>query len=453
MTALKLLSYQFVTASLRLIAEVLGLGQFGGTVEPPQMPPQGLVAEYTFETNANSTASVVVGEAPPRFHHGTLQGNATITAPGIVGAGKLSLDGTGDFVQIAGHADLAPASQFVVFAKIRPTACAGRQELYSAGDSIGFFVDETCRLAGFYFNGSSWIEAKTTLPVSIPGQVAHVAFGKSQEAVGQSDGLRLWVQGAQAHFMPTTGTISYTLGPNVIIGAHGNGGGSYFAGEIDSVRFYANVPPTQDGVTNDFSEQVPVAGLTMTHTHFTQAHAPEGTFLSSLDSDLSQRDNVPFGIRVAIEDARAAGSTALTEFFPLYCCKLPGCETATNWHEITNNTAALGINILNPDNAVNMGDSTQIRLPRGSMRAVQGRIVADVVDKNQKTTLAPGDHTEWEYRLRPRAPAQAGDQYQCRPHRQNGAPMDEYANVKTITLTPAVGAMSLQGGRVGGIRQ
>ncbi len=72
-----------------------------------------------------------------------------------------------------------------------------------------------------------------------------------------------------------TGTIAYTLDPNVMIGQHGNGGGSYFHGTLDSVRFYANVPPTQDGVENDCLEQVPQGGLAMTHTQFGPANVAE----------------------------------------------------------------------------------------------------------------------------------------------------------------------------------
>lgn len=89
----------------------------------------------------------------------------------------------------------------------------------------------------------------------------------------------------------------------MLIGAHGNGGGSYFNGKLDSVRFYANVPPTQDGVTNDFTEQVPQLGLAMTNTQWEVANQPEGTFFKEgLNVPLAHRLGTPLRIRFSIQN-------------------------------------------------------------------------------------------------------------------------------------------------------
>ena len=173
--------------------------------------------------------------------------------------------------------------------------------------------------------------------------------------------LRVGVDTATLNTVPVTGTITYTLGGNLVIGKHGNGAGSYTCptGRIDQVRLF-DTELTPTAILNLYNEQVPTAGLSVTHMGWFAANAPEGVAVGATDTNLNQLINAPLGVRWSIHKADAG---TLTEYFRPFCRVLSTLGAVMlDWTEITNSFGSTGIRFY-ADSTVTTGTPTSVRLP------------------------------------------------------------------------------------------
>ena len=96
---------------------------------------------------------------------------------------------------------------------------------------------------------------------------------------------------------------------------------------------------------------------------------------------------------------------------------------------LTNTFGTVGAKIaLSP--FVNMGDTVvyPTSWPTGGQTVVDGRVVADVIDTSQKTTIPHGGVTAWRYVMGFGSPAVATDVFTCRVVRENGSAMTHYGD-------------------------
>jgi len=185
----------------------------------------GLIGHYEFNGNANDTS---VGPT----QHGTLNGNATIITDGSRGE-VLSLDGSDDFVQIAGLMDEPANLTLSAWINASGVDISGAGIL-SMGGSPALSLRSDGTLVGLYKSGGTNYRI-----VSIESMVGtgwrHVAL--SIDTVGQN--LTVFVDGSAIDSISAPVPIEYDQNPATIIGLKGDGGPDYdFEGLIDDVRIY-----------------------------------------------------------------------------------------------------------------------------------------------------------------------------------------------------------------------
>jgi hypothetical protein len=163
--------------------------------------------------------------------------------PGRVG-GAIQLDGAADFVDVPGAASNSPASAVAAGAFVlmssppssTPDSTCGLtgQEVISRGDSYALEARPDGNVRFFIYDTTgSWDVVDSSSANVADGSFHHVLGQKTDTA------LEVYVDGALAGSAPFSGTIAYTLGPDLLIGRHGNGCDRFFAGTIDEATVYA----------------------------------------------------------------------------------------------------------------------------------------------------------------------------------------------------------------------
>lgn len=197
----------------------------------------GLVAYYKFDDDhTGTTAADSAGTAS----------NGTLSADSKV----LSLDGTGDYLEVGNPSSIDFAAAITVEAWIKTSNTSGSQTIVgkSANGSWASGGKQLSLLANgkLVFNefGGSLITGTTAIN---DGQWHHVAMTISEG--GSSDVLKLYVDGVLETISAGTGagTQSATIDRVADNGAHlvkvgsADGAGQFFNGQINDVRFWSDV--------------------------------------------------------------------------------------------------------------------------------------------------------------------------------------------------------------------
>ena len=201
----------------------------------------GLTGHWTFDSNANDSSG--------NSYNGTLTGDASVDTTDTtdqVGAGKLSLDGTGDYVDLDAHvSNFSSLTEGTISAWIKTTGVDGT--IFSISDTAvsssyaSLAIDNSGQLEFFVSNnGTDLLELRSTTTIN-DGAWHHVAI-----SVGTS-GNALYIDGQLASVTYDTGSSSTTSFFDDISGLDSmnigrnetSGGGSlYFNGLMDDVRVY-----------------------------------------------------------------------------------------------------------------------------------------------------------------------------------------------------------------------
>jgi hypothetical protein len=244
------------------------------------------------------------------------------------------------------------------------------------------------------------------------------------EALGCSyDGtnLRLW-RGASGSSAPLNVGQALSYGGSEVLAVGGVAPDKYCAVRADNVRFF-DQPFDTASWQNIVNEVVPSGDVYTSHMRY-YADAAEGSPLAAVDTNLTVLPGVIVGMRFAIHNT-AAG---ITEYFPLWCSR-----NASAFVNVTNSFGSLGLRIANSA-FVNMGQATSVLLPLDTFTGIPGRFVADTINTSLQTTIAPSQHSEWEYRIETGFPATGGDFFVCVPRRESDAVFNAYTNLMTLTL-------------------
>ncbi len=166
---------------------------------------------------------------------GTLNGDATVVTDGTRGD-VLSLDGTGDYVEIAGT--LSNPTNVTLSAWVKySSAPANGGEVISIGNDIALRVDDwTQGVTGFFWDGTTHQFVGSNVSLA-DNSWHHIAFSFDDGANTQS----LYIDGTLVASGNFTSSITYTgWFPQTTIGTHADLGDSSFdfSGLIDDARIY-----------------------------------------------------------------------------------------------------------------------------------------------------------------------------------------------------------------------
>ncbi len=203
----------------------------------------GLVGNWTFDADATDSSG--------NSNDGTLSGDAAIDttdATDIVGQGKLSLDGTDDYVDLTAHtASFSGLSEGTISAWVNLSA-SGSRTIFDIGDGasftnyLSFFVSNGQLSVTIVDGGSTVLDVVSSATIN-DGTWHHVAFNAS------SSGNQLFIDGQQliggalTYNTGSSGTTTFINDLNTVtnttIGAYQDGGiNGEFQGLLDDVRIY-----------------------------------------------------------------------------------------------------------------------------------------------------------------------------------------------------------------------
>ena len=211
---------------------------------PP--PPTGLVAAWSFNAGAGTTAADATGKG----HTGTISG-AAWSAAGKNG-GALSFDGINDWVTVADANDLDLTNGMTLSAWVRPSGAGADWQTVVLKESPGFMVyalyadTDTNRPSGHVVIGGD-LDVRGT---------AQLAANTWTHLAATFDGanLRLYVNGALVATRAVAGSMSASTG---VLRIGGNATwGEWFGGLVDDVRVY-NRALSQTEI--QFDQATPVA--------------------------------------------------------------------------------------------------------------------------------------------------------------------------------------------------
>ncbi|MEL6106198.1 MAG: LamG-like jellyroll fold domain-containing protein [Planctomycetota bacterium] len=191
-----------------------------------------LDAHYTFESGSVS-GSTVSDQSAGAAYDATLFGNATIVNDAERGD-VLSLDGTGDYAQIAGL--IGQPANVTLSGWINATGIDTLGGvLLSMGSTPALYLNASGRLEGYYESGGTdnFIQSQESL---LGTGWRHVAV--SMDATNST--MTLYLDGVAVETVSTVGPIDYDNDPDTYIGRAGDGGTGYdFQGLIDDARVYS----------------------------------------------------------------------------------------------------------------------------------------------------------------------------------------------------------------------
>jgi glucose/arabinose dehydrogenase/chitodextrinase len=218
------------------------------TIASPPPPPPSLVAAYSFDEGAGTTAGDLSGNA----NNGTVNG-AGWTA-GRFGQG-LSFDGVNDRVQVPDSTSLDLTTGMTMEAWVRPTALDNKWKtvLFKHRDN-----NATNMMYVLYGNRNTRVpntEITNGTAVRAANGAAQLPLNTWSHLASTYDGatLRLFVNGAQVGSLATAGAISVSNG-ELWIGGN-NVWPEFFAGLIDEVRIYNRALSAAE-ITTDMNTSV-----------------------------------------------------------------------------------------------------------------------------------------------------------------------------------------------------
>jgi len=195
-----------------------GTGGVGGCVTPPtsqecSLPPQGLAAWWTFDTDGGAVQSGL---------DGALMGGATAGASGLVD-GALSLDGVDDFVEVDDSPALTTPSGLTLDAWVNPTTFTNDGAIVSKYNSsvgvaevswyLGHFGDGRLRLTVCEAWPANCTAVDTVAKVLSEG-CWHFVAATFDATKAEEDQAKIYVDGAKVVSSPnpdvneTVGSIS-----------------------------------------------------------------------------------------------------------------------------------------------------------------------------------------------------------------------------------------------------
>ncbi|MFK7966563.1 MAG: LamG-like jellyroll fold domain-containing protein, partial [Burkholderiaceae bacterium] len=198
-----------------------------------------LVGQYTFES-ATVAGSVVGDVSAGLAQNGTLNGDAAISYDAERGD-VLSLDGTGDFMQITGLMGNPANATLSAWINADGVDTNGAVVI-SMGESPVLYLQADGSLIGYYESGGT-----NNTVVSAESFVGtgwrHVAV--SIDATNST--MSLYVDGVEIQTSVTVGAIEYDNSPDTYIGRSGTGGTGFdFSGQIDNARIYSRALSTEE---------------------------------------------------------------------------------------------------------------------------------------------------------------------------------------------------------------
>jgi parallel beta-helix repeat protein len=405
----------------------VGAYEFVPAEPPPQPPPPGLQVEL----KGNGTSADTSGKGhDAALINGTLANGTPILA----GYTSFVFDGVNDHMTIPENIAFRPTDKLCISVWNDSTG-SNYAYFWDVGGSYGFWHDPNGGVHGYIVTSTGLIGAQSGGGVDVRTGPHHLVF--TRDAAGA---LRLYFDKSQVGFTASEGTISYTGTPTIYIGRNGLGAQEFYTGRMGHVRFY-NDECTPQAVAQLYAEDVSVANTAMTHMQLARAHAAqtEANLVGVPDSD--QALVVTDVVDLLFTITRTGAQTVL--HYPLECAVDGGTFTG-----VTNAFDGLGVKITT-NSVLNMGDSTVVplpaNLPLGGLTPVAGRVVADTIDTNVKTTLNTGEATQWRYTLAFDG-SLAGKTAQCRPGN-----VDTYMNVKTLSLLAPPSARAVEGGQWRGV--
>jgi parallel beta-helix repeat protein len=403
----------------------IGAYEFGAA-PPPQPDPAGLVGWW--KANGDATDSSGFGR------HAVMTGGATATGAPLVndGGSSFTLDGVNAEITVTstgiGNTTLRPSnlgiSLWMQASSVPGGVCRAVVMGTGAvgfGYAVGWGADG---LAFFWINNGSTAAMATG---TVLNNAIHHLAASYDGAV-----MRLWVDNAQVASFATTEVIGYSGSETLYIGGSA---GVRCSGLIDQVRIY-DTPLTATAVANLFAEgpAVPQSSFSVTHQRLARANLAEGNWLTATDASTSVFLDMPVGWRSAIHYV-GAPPTPASECFPLFC-RVFHAGAWGAWTQVGDTLGALGIRY-HSDTAVAQGAATTALLPLDSFTPIAGAfLAAPFTATSCRVSMTDVRHSEFEARIAFGAPLVAGDQVQCRPHRESGADFgaDKYVTQITVTL-------------------
>ena len=209
-----------------------------GKIKPAGIqPPEGMVGWWPGDGNASD---IMDG------NHGTLSGDATATADGIVGQ-AFSFDGTGDLVIVPDSADLNILGDFTVDVWARRTVLGGgyRYMVVKGAGSIAGSDVPTAYALGFTPDNNLWglFERADASNINITGPTVADQLFHHYAYVRIGNTHKLFMDGDEVKSEIFTGSAGDTSGLPLVIGALRNesdptGFNAHFGGVIDEVEIF-----------------------------------------------------------------------------------------------------------------------------------------------------------------------------------------------------------------------
>jgi hypothetical protein len=187
----------------------------------------GLAARWKFD----ETSGTVAADSSGWGRNGTVTGTAVWTT----GKQNNSIQLNGATYVSANAAGITAKNVTLAAWANLTSADSDGAEVISLGDRLFIRLNEAGQSGAYFYNGTTWT------PVAVNQTFAGVGW-RHFAAVFDDDNnvFKLYINGTEVASLATTASISYAgLGPNIVIGRHGNGQTTFdFTGRIDDARVY-----------------------------------------------------------------------------------------------------------------------------------------------------------------------------------------------------------------------
>lgn len=205
-------------------------------------PPNnlGLVSYWSF----NEATSTIATDFSGNDNHGTLNGNATWTA-GKRGA-AVTLDGTGDYVQMSNEPDFERTDAFTISAWVKlPSATPSTPDTIVSkvnGSNVGYAISIRGDIANdpveYELRGASTFLSIRSFQTWQAETWTHLVW--TYDGSNTAAGMRLYRDGVVQSDLTDSENLTQTISntSNLVVGAFGGAGANSFSGAIDEVRVY-----------------------------------------------------------------------------------------------------------------------------------------------------------------------------------------------------------------------
>lgn len=398
----------------------------------PTPDPVGDLITLQCEGNINNSAATGF----------TVSNNNGVTfpTPGIINTASCGFNGINQSLTGPSNAALRPANfRYAAWCKFFSLPSADVCRLASTGVASVLGVNGAGLLFGYVNNGAAEVVGTTPIALNTTTLMG-LGFDGNQ--------LRLWQNNANPVSAQYSGVLSYTGSEVPAFG--GVEPGKYCNAVCDNFR-YGDGAWDQAGINLTFLEVPPAAGLTATHSVFTNTDVSCPTPIAAVDGNVSHNRSVPFAVSWSLH---ATGAT-FSEYTPPFCRVNGGARV-----KVTASSSPVQFHI---DSIANLGDvATTNLLPLDGFTLVPGLYIADAPSTtnsaNPKVTVAPGNHAEIRGFFKLSPTLSNGDVVQCFLHRESDAPLDAdpptIANLTVVVpAAPTPGSVTTGTSTMGGTRQ